>query len=34
MKGLKSIIFAAAALIAVPTVVSSCSDWTEPEAED
>lgn len=34
MKGLKSIIFAAAALIAAPALISSCSDWTEPEAED
>lgn len=34
MKGLKSIIFAAAALIAIPMAVTSCDDWTEPEAED
>lgn len=34
MKGLKSLIIAAAALIAVPALVSSCNDWTEPEAED
>lgn len=34
MKGLKSILFAAAALITVPAVISSCSDWTDPEAED
>ena len=34
MKGLKSIFFAAAALIAIPTVISSCSDWTEAEPED
>ena len=34
MKGLKSILFAAAALITIPSVISSCSDWTEPEAED
>lgn len=34
MKGLKSIIFAAAALIAVPALVSSCDDWTDPKAED
>lgn len=34
MKGLKSIIIAAAALIAVPAMITSCSDWTEPEAKD
>ncbi|WP_289740801.1 glycoside hydrolase family 18 [Muribaculum intestinale] len=34
MKGLKSILFAAAALIAGPAVITSCDDWTEPEAED
>lgn len=34
MKGLKSIFFAAAALLAVPAVVTSCSDWTDPEPED
>ena len=34
MKGLKSILFAAAALIAVPTMVTSCDDWTEPKAKD
>ncbi|MBD5260167.1 MAG: hypothetical protein HDS46_05185 [Bacteroides sp.] len=34
MKGLKSILFAAATLIAVPAVISSCSDWTEAEPED
>lgn len=34
MKGLKSILFAAAALVAIPMAVTSCSDWTEPEAED
>lgn len=34
MKGFKSIIFAAAALIAVPSVITSCSDWTDPKAED
>lgn len=34
MKGLKSIILAVAALVAVPSVITSCSDWTEPEAKD
>ncbi len=34
MKGLKSILFAAAALIAVPTVITSCDDWTEAEPKD
>ncbi|MCM1292469.1 MAG: glycoside hydrolase family 18 [Bacteroides sp.] len=34
MKGLKAIIFAAAALITVPAVITSCDDWTEPKAED
>lgn len=34
MKGLKSIILAVTALVAVPTVITSCSDWTEPEAKD
>ena len=34
MKGFKSILFAAAALITVPAVISSCSDWTEAEPED
>jgi len=34
MKGLKSILFAAAAMIAVPTLVTSCEDWTEVEAKD
>ncbi len=34
MKGLKSIIFAAAALVALPMAVTSCSDWTEVEADD
>lgn len=34
MKGLKSILFAAAALITVPAVITSCDDWTEPEAKD
>lgn len=34
MKGLKSIIFAAAALITAPAVITSCDDWTEPEAKD
>lgn len=34
MKGLKSILFAAAALIAIPTVITSCDDWTEAEPED
>lgn len=34
MKGLKSIIFAAAAIIAGSAVISSCSDWTDPKAED
>ncbi len=34
MKGLKSILFAAAALITLPAVMSSCDDWTEPEAND
>ncbi len=34
MKGLKSILFAAAALVMAPLAVTSCSDWTEPEAED
>lgn len=34
MKGLKAILFAAAALVAVPSVITSCDDWTEAEAED
>jgi len=34
MKGLKAIIFAAAALVAAPAVITSCDDWTEPEAKD
>ena len=34
MKGLKSILFAAAAMFAVPTLITSCEDWTEPEAKD
>lgn len=34
MKGLKSILFAAAAMIALPSIVTSCEDWTEPEAKD
>lgn len=34
MKGLKAILFAAAALITVPAVVTSCDDWTEAEPED
>ena len=34
MKGLKSILFAVAAMITVPTMVTSCEDWTEPEAKD
>lgn len=34
MKGLKTILFAAAAMIAVPSMVTSCDDWTEIEAKD
>ena len=34
MKGLKSILFAAAAMLAVPTLITSCEDWTEIEAKD
>lgn len=34
MKRLKSILFAAAALVAASAAVTSCSDWTEPEAKD
>lgn len=34
MKGLKSILFAAAVILTVPTFVSSCEDWTDPEAKD
>lgn len=34
MKGLNKIILAAAALIAVPSVITSCSDWTEAEPKD
>ena len=34
MKGLKSILFAAAAMIAIPSMVTSCDDWTEIEAKD
>lgn len=34
MKGIKSIVFAAAALIGVPAVMTSCSDWTDPKAEN
>lgn len=34
MKKLKSILFAAAALIAIPSMVTSCDEWTEPEAKD
>lgn len=34
MKGLKSILFAVATMIAVPSMVTSCDDWTEPEAKD
>lgn len=34
MKGLKAILFAAAAMVAVPAVITSCDDWTEPEAEN
>lgn len=34
MKGLKSILFAAAAMITAPAVITSCDDWTEPEAKD
>ena len=34
MKGLKSIIFGAAALIALPVAFTACDDWTEPEAND
>ena len=34
MKGLKLILFAVAAMITVPTMVTSCDDWTEPEAKD
>ncbi len=34
MKGLKSILFATAALVMAPIAISSCSDWTEIEAED
>ena len=34
MKGLKTILFAAAAMIAIPSMVTSCDDWTEIEAKD
>jgi len=34
MKGLKSILFAVATMMAVPSMVTSCDDWTEPEAKD
>ncbi len=34
MKGFKSTIFAAAALFTASVAVTSCSDWTEAEAED
>ena len=34
MKGLKSIFFAAAALIAMPMAITSCDDWTEAEPEN
>ena len=34
MKGLKIILFALATMIAVPSMVTSCNDWTEPEAKD
>lgn len=34
MKGLKSIFLAAAALITVPSVITSCDDWTDAEPED
>ncbi len=34
MKGLKAIIFAAAALITAPAVITSCDDWTEAEPND
>lgn len=34
MKGLNKIILAAAALITVPSVITSCSDWTEAEPKD
>lgn len=34
MKGLKTILFAAVAMISVPSLVTSCDDWTEPEAKD
>ena len=34
MKGLKTILFAAAVMIAVPSMVTSCDDWTEIEAKD
>lgn len=34
MKGFKIILFALATIIAVPSMVTSCKDWTEPEAKD
>lgn len=34
MKGLKSLLFAVAAMLTVSTLVTSCEDWTEPEAKD
>lgn len=34
MKGLKSILLAAAALVMAPAVITSCDDWTDAEAED
>ena len=34
MKGLKTILFAAATMIAVPSLVTSCDEWTEIEAKD
>ena len=34
MKGLKSILFAAAAMLAIQPLITSGEDWTEPEAKD
>ena len=34
MKGLKTILFVFSAMIAVPSMVTSCDDWTEIEAKD
>ena len=34
MKGLKTIFLAAAVLLAAPALVTSCSDWTDPEPND